>query len=171
MSRWRLLRIDHRFKKGLRRWETPIAQLFQRQSEPPRLNEGESQRQPLAVRRRVELPAATIEGAGSNLDEVLVDEFSQHAVQALLGDPQYLQKLGDRQPRPPADKIEDAMMGAPKSISFEQPIGVADEIAIGEKEQFDQIIHRLFAAARCAVEAGLETSDDMNEPIRSAMLT
>ena len=89
-----------RFEKGLRRWETPIAQLVQRQRKPSRLNEGEPQRQPLAVRRRVELPTATIQGPSPDLDEVLVDEFSQHAVEALLGDPQDLQELGDREPRP-----------------------------------------------------------------------
>jgi hypothetical protein len=40
------------------------------------------------------------------------------------------------------------MMGAPKPISFEQSIRIANEIAVGEKQQFDQFIHRLFAAAR-----------------------
>ena len=144
-----------RFKKGLRRWETPIAQLFQRQREPSRLNEGEPQRQPLAVRRRVELPTATIQGPSPDLDEVLVDEFAQYAVEALLGDPQDLQELGDREPRPSADKIEDSMMSAPEPISFEQPIGVSDEIAVGEKEQFDQFIHWLFAAAWLRRRTGL----------------
>jgi hypothetical protein len=144
----RLLRIDHRLKEGPRRGKAPIAQLLERQSEPPRLNHGQPQRQALAVRRRIKLPASAIQRPGSDLDEVLVDEFPQHAVEALLGDPQYLQKLGDRQPRPPADKIENAMMSASKSVSLEQPIGVADKIAIGEKEQLDQFVHRLFRAAR-----------------------
>jgi hypothetical protein len=40
------------------------------------------------------------------------------------------------------------MMGAPEPISFKQSIGVADEIAVSEKEQFNEFIHRLFAAAR-----------------------
>jgi hypothetical protein len=39
------------------------------------------------------------------------------------------------------------MMSAPEPISFEQPIGVSDEIAVSEKELFDQFIHWLFAAA------------------------
>ena len=39
------------------------------------------------------------------------------------------------------------MMGPPKPIGFEQPIGVADKVAIGEEEQFDQFVHRLVAAA------------------------
>ena len=51
-------------------------------------------------------------------------------------------------PGRPADKIEDTMMSAPEPVSFEQPIGVSDEIAVGEKEQFDQFIHGLVAAAR-----------------------
>ncbi len=68
------------------------------------------------------------------------------------------------------DKIEDAMMGRPKPISFEQSIRVSDEIAVGEKEQFDQFIHRLFAATSGG-GAVLETSDAIDEAIRSAMLT
>ena len=110
--------------------------------------EGELQRQPLAVLRCIELPTAPIERSRLNFDEVLVDELSQHAVEALLCDPQYLQKLGDREPRPSADKIEDPMMGAPESVSLEQSIGVSDEIAVSEKELFDEVIHWLFAAAR-----------------------
>ena len=47
------------------------------------------------------------------------------------------------------------MMGAPKSVGLEQPIGVADKVAIGEKEQFDQFVHRLIAAARARGGIGL----------------
>ena len=100
-----------------------------------------------------------------DLDEVFVDELPQDAIEALLCDPQYLQKLGDRQARPSADKIEDSMMRAPESISFEQSISVSDEVAIGEKELLDQVIHRLFAAARLRHRTGIETSDDIRCPL------
>src|SRR5208282_6447836 len=43
----------------------------------------------------------------------------------------------------PIDEIEHAMMGASEVIAQQQPIRIADEVAIGEKEQFDQVEHRL----------------------------
>ncbi len=39
------------------------------------------------------------------------------------------------------------MMGPPKPVRLEQPVGVANKVAIGEEEQFDQFVHWLVAAA------------------------
>ena len=114
--------------------EAPVVQLFQGQRKPPRLNLRELQRQTLAVEGRIKLPAPAIESPGSDLNEILVDEFSQHPVEALFCDPQNLQKLGDRQTRSSSDKIEHPMMSAPKAVGLEQAIGVCDKIAIGEKK-------------------------------------
>ena len=151
----RLLGIDHRLEKRLRRWKAPVTQLFQRRGEPSGLNQSELQRQPLPLRRRVKLSAATIQGPGLDLDEVFIDEFAQHSVQALFGDPQYLQKFGYCQAWPSADKIENSMMSAPESVRFEQSIGVSDKIAVSEKELFDQFIHRLVGAARLRGGTGI----------------
>lgn len=128
--------------------EAPVAQLFQGQRKPPRLNLRELQRQTLAVEGRIKLPAPAIESPGSDLNEILVDELSQHPVEALFCDPQNLQKLRNRQTRSSSDKIEHPVMSAPKSIGLEQAIGVCDKIAIGEKKQFDQLVHGFFAARR-----------------------
>ena len=40
------------------------------------------------------------------------------------------------------DEMQHAMMRTPEGEAFEKPVGVADEIAIGEEEQFDQVEHR-----------------------------
>jgi hypothetical protein len=39
--------------------------------------------------------------------------------------------------------MQDAMMGAAKADIFKDAVGVAHEIPIGEKQQFDQIEHGL----------------------------
>ena len=41
------------------------------------------------------------------------------------------------------DEIQHAVMGAAKAIAHQQAVGVADEIAISEEKQFDQVEHRL----------------------------
>src|SRR5215468_3122089 len=89
-----LLRINHRGQKSERRLIAPVAHLVERQREPPRLNLGQSERQPLAVGGRVELPSSPVQSPGPDLDEVLVDELPQDAVETLLGDSQNFQKLG-----------------------------------------------------------------------------
>ena len=64
------------------------------------------------------------------------------------------------------------MMGPPKPVGLEQPIGVADKIAIGEEKQFDQFVHGLFAAAAGArLRSALDASEGIDELIRSAVLT
>jgi hypothetical protein len=47
------------------------------------------------------------------------------------------------------------MMSAPEPVSLKQSISVSDEIAVSEKEQFDQFIHWLFAAAQLRRRTGL----------------
>ena len=63
------------------------------------------------------------------------------------------------------------MMGAPKPVGLQQPIGVADKVAIGEEKQFDQFVHRLVAAAGVRGGSASDGSDDIDEPIRSVVLT
>ena len=43
--------------------------------------------------------------------------------------------------------MQHAMMGAAETVGLEQPVGVADEIAIGEEQQFDQVEQRRLLAA------------------------
>ncbi|WP_315862562.1 hypothetical protein [Phreatobacter aquaticus] len=43
----------------------------------------------------------------------------------------------------PVDKVQNPMVRAPELEPFEHVIGVADEVAIGEKEQLYQIVSRL----------------------------
>ena len=76
----------------------------------------------------------------------LSTSFSQHPIEALLGDAQDLQELGDGQPRPAGDEIENPMVRPTESVGFEEPVRIAHEITIGEEKQLDQVVHRLRVA-------------------------
>jgi hypothetical protein len=113
-----------------------------RSGKPLRLHPGEFARQFFALKSHIKLAMAPIQRAGPGLDEILRDQLLQHAIQALLGDAQDFQQRGDRQSGLPADEMQHAVVGAPEAIGLEESIGVADEVSIGEIEQFDQIVHR-----------------------------
>ena len=66
-------------------------------------------------------------------------QFLQHAVEALLGDPQDVEQFGDRQPRMAVDEMQHAVVRPAEAEVLQEPVGVADEVAIGEEEQLDQI--------------------------------
>ena len=84
-----------------------------------------------------------VDGAGAHFDIALVAQFLEHAIEALFGDLQNVEQFGDGEAWAAADKMQDAVMRAAKAVIFEQPVGVADEIPIGEEQEFDQVEHRL----------------------------
>ena len=89
-----------------------------------------------------EQPLAPVGGAHPALDEVLLDQLLEHPVEALLGDAQDVEELGDGQARLAADEMQDAVMGAPEAVFVQDPVGIADEVAVGEEEQLDQVVGR-----------------------------
>ncbi len=66
-------------------------------------------------------------------DISLFDELSQDARKALLGYVENFKQIGDPQPRPAADKMQDPVMRPAETDFGKHGIGVADEIAISEK--------------------------------------
>ena len=97
----------------------------------------------MALRGGEEQPLAPVGGAGPALDEILLDQLLEHPVEALLGDAQDVEELGDGQARLAVDEMQDAVMGAPETVLVQDPVGIADEVAIGEEEQLDQVVGRL----------------------------
>jgi hypothetical protein len=37
--------------------------------------------------------------------------------------------------------MQHAMVRAPESVAYEQPVGVADKVPVGEEEEFDEVEH------------------------------
>ena len=91
------------------------------------------------------LPAIGV--AGLLHDVALVHQLLQHAAERLLGDAQHLEQVGDLQPRIAADEMHHAVMGAAEAERLQHMVGVADEIAIGEKQQLDDVPARLAGPA------------------------
>src|SRR5207248_1611466 len=56
-------------------------------------------------------------------DEALAQQLAEHAVEALLGDAQDAEKLADRHPGVPPDKMHDPVMGAPEIVLHKDRIG------------------------------------------------
>ena len=89
-----------------------------------------------AGRRRVEQALAAVDAAGPLHDIALVDELLQHAPEALLGDFQHVEQIGDAQAGMAGDEVQHAMVGPAEAEILQDRIGVAGEIAIGEEQQF-----------------------------------
>src|SRR4029453_6464989 len=88
----------------------------------------------------------------------LVDQLLQDAAERLLGDVEDLQQVGNFYARVAVDKMQHPMMGAAKTKLEEHLIRVANEIAISEKQKFDDVpgglgrcrpAARAFGHARC----------------------
>src|SRR5829696_2279185 len=90
----------------------------------------------------MEKPLASVGRSGQALNEVLLDQFLEHPVQALLGNAQDVQEFGDGQARLPVDEMQHAVMGPPEPVFGEDAVRVAYEVAVGEKEEFYQVVGR-----------------------------
>ena len=84
----------------------------------------------------VEVLLAPVRGAAALLDIALGQQVDQHARQALLGDPEQGQQLGDVDARPGADEMQRAVMRAPEARLGQHRVDGAREVAMGEEQQF-----------------------------------
>src|SRR6185312_4620858 len=78
-------------------------------------------------------------------DEALAHELAQDAAQALLGDAQDAEQVGDAHLRMAADEIDDAVMGAAEAVFRQHGVGLGGEVAIGVIEQLDRLAQLLLA--------------------------
>ena len=97
--------------------------------------EGKRQRAALGGGIELALPAVA---RPLDLDDMAgVDQLLQHAGEALLGDLQNVEKLGDRQARHAVDEMQDAVMRAAEAVVGQDLVRIGGEVAIGEEEQLD----------------------------------
>ena len=127
-------------------------------------------------------PLAAIGAARLLHDIALVDQLLQHARQALLGDGEDVEQVGDAQARMAIDEMQHAVMRAAEAEILEDGVGIAGEIAIGEEQQlgeFEQLRLGQGALARraAAIAARLSAlprggfSAVSRGSVRSVMLT
>src|SRR5690606_36454576 len=75
-------------------------------------------------------------------DVALFNEIAQHASEALLGDLEDVEQVRDAHAGVAVDEMQHAMMRAAEAQPREALIGVADEVAIGEEQELDEVIGR-----------------------------
>ncbi len=90
--------------------------------------------------RRSEAPACCI-------DIALVDQLLEHAAQALLGDVEDVQEVGDAQARMAVDEMEHPVMGPAEAEIRQDRVRVAGEVAIGEEQQLGELLQLGFGQA------------------------
>ena len=122
----------------------------QRLAEAARLQVDEAERQRAAGFGRVEQALAAVERPGLLLDEAVVDELLQDAAEALLGDLEDVEEVGDADAGMAVDEMDDAVMGAAEAVAEQRGVGIGDEVAIGEEEKLDERDLRLVARRRAA---------------------
>ncbi len=132
-------RLDHGGEKLARRFAGVAVALVEGAGETPRLQERELERERLAFRRDEEEPLTPVGGPGALDDVAVVDEFAQHAAEALLGDFQDIEQIGDPDAGMAVDEMQHPVVRAAEIEARQHLVGVADEVAIGEKQKLDQI--------------------------------
>src|SRR6478752_5195825 len=135
----RIVAVDHCAQEALDGLGILRRHLGERPGNARGLEAGELLHQRLALRCRKQQALAAIIVASLLHDIALVQELLEHAAERLLGDAQDVEEVGDLEPGIAIDKVHDAMMGAAEAERLQLLVGIADEIAIGEEQQFDDI--------------------------------
>jgi hypothetical protein len=76
----------------------------------------------------------------------LVDELLEHAAERLLGDLEDVEQLRNLHAGIAIDEMQHPVMGAPETEFRQHVVGIADEVAIGEEQELDDVPDRLVPA-------------------------
>ena len=68
-----------------------------------------------------------------------VDQLLEHAAERLFGDLQNVEQVGNLHAGIAVDEMQHAMMRAAEAELGQHFVGIADEIAIGEEQQLDEV--------------------------------
>ena len=102
----------------------------------------------LALRRDVKQALAAVVRALLLQHVALVDQLLEHAAERLLGDVQDVEQVGDLHARVAVDEMQHPVVGAAEAELEQHLVRVADEIAIGKKQELDDVPDRLAAPPR-----------------------
>jgi hypothetical protein len=154
-----LLGVDHGGEETAGRLVRLRSKLGQRTRDARGLQPRELHRQRLAFRRDVEQALAAVVRALLLHHVALIDELLEHAAERLLGDLENVEQLRHLHAGIAVDEMQHPVMGPAEAEFCQHVVGIADEVAIGEKQELDDVPDRLVAACR-AVCAGGEPIGD-----------
>src|SRR6185437_5098629 len=137
------VRVDHGGEKLARGIMRAGADLGERLRDASGLQAREPQRELGPLRGRVEQALAAIALAFLLLDVAFVDQLLEHAAERLLGDLENVEQRRDLHTWVAIDEMQHAMVGTAEAELRQHLVGIADEVAIGEEQQLDQVPDRL----------------------------
>jgi len=131
--------VDHAEQELARAVRRRRAHAVQRAGDARGLQSRQLRHQGLALGRgeKKTLPPVVVAGLLDNI--ALVEKLFQNTPERLLGDPQHVEQIGDLQARITGHEMDHAVVGAAKPELLQHVIGVADEVPVGEKQQFDNV--------------------------------
>src|SRR2546430_475533 len=88
------------------------------------------------------------------LDVALVDQLLEHAAKRLLGDLEDVEQRRNLHARVAIDEMQHPVMRAAEAELRQHVVGVADEVAIGKKQELDHVPDRLAARFRVGLGRG-----------------
>src|SRR5215216_1158528 len=142
------IRIEQGGEKPARRVVRARAEVGQRPRNPRGLQPGELHGQGFAFRGDVKKALAPVVLAFLLHHVALLDELLEDAAQRLFGDLQHDQEIGHLHAGVAVDEMQDAVVGPPEGESRKHFIGIADEVAVGKEQEFDQVPDRLVQSGR-----------------------
>gem|GEM_PF-6524 len=97
-------------------------------------------RQGMSLICRVEQPLPPVIHAFALLDDARIHELFQNPPEALLGNPQYAEEIGDHDARVALDKMQHTVM-RPAEVELGQDIvRITGKILVGKEQELDQIV-------------------------------
>ncbi len=135
------------------------------------LQAGELHRQRFALRRDVEQALAAVVRALLLQHVALVDELLEHAAERLLGDLQDVEQVGDLHAGIAVDEMQHPVVRAAEAELGQHVVRIADEVAIGEEQQLDDVPDRLARRRRRLGAGSRAIGRQRLEIFMSVMLT
>ena len=113
--------------------------VIERTCDPLCLQTGQFHGQRFACWRGVKKALPAVVGAFLLQDIAFVDQLLEDTGQRLLGDIEDLQEICHLHTRMPCHEMQNAVVGTAEAECGQCLVGIPDEIAVGEKQELDQI--------------------------------
>src|SRR5215510_3349969 len=111
----------------------------ERAIDPLCLQRREPERQGLSLRRHIEEALTAILLALPLQHITLIDELLEHAAERLFRDVEDLEQIRNLHAGVAVDEMQHPMMRPPETKFQKHLVGVADEVTVGKKQQFDDV--------------------------------
>ena len=106
-------------------------------ADPSGLHQRQLQREIAALFREKQQSLTAITGICARFQKASLGQTAQDGTKALLGDPEHVEQIRDRNARLTHHEMQNAMVRATQPIYFQHRVGIAHEVPVGKEQQFD----------------------------------